>query len=765
MVSFRSIATSPALIPPLIVALLLLPVLAGFEPVGGDPDLMYRPIKTELARGLRAGQLPYWSDHFGIGTPLIAESHVAAFYPPNWVFYRFFRTATAYRLSLWVHFVALAAATYAYARVLGFSTSASALSALSFSLCGFQAVHTVHEPFYTLMPYVPLCLLLAHQYAATGRLAWLAALALAWGTQLTAGHFQIQMWTAGLVLVTGSWKVLAEHLPRSRWVGLAAALVWGACVAWVQLRLTWELTWVARFDRPIQYLANYSFPISHWPAWALPELYLGRQTPKSDHYWSDLGTNPGEATAYVGVVPLILACVGLLAARRDRPLTPWRWLAPLAFTLAVLPRWWPEGFLLLAQVPGFGWFRAPARYTLLSSLALALLAGRGLDRSIAGSRFRAGLVLALGLGLASLLWSLSLARNPAFQSSQGAATLSLRFATCGLAWVLGLGTMITWRLGQMGAWGPLAVATAELCGLFFAGPVAWGWAVQLPAESPVLERLLAEPDVGLVAGRLENLPVWAGLTAASPTFGIPAPPPNYLLQTASTTPGEASPGEVRWLRRLGVSHGIWTDDDQVRGTEVIAELDDPALSRLLGSSTQTKHQSRWKLVRYPDPFPPAWVAVRSREAAGWGALYAALARDDLADEAWFLPGEGPSVAIDNRALAHVAAVRKWDGSTAIIDHDGTCYLIVRRTYYPGWFYRLDDGPEQPVVKVSGGLQGAALTGTGTSRVTFQYHPTGLRPALVLSAGSAAAALICLFAGMAGKRIRAGSRPTASKMIG
>jgi hypothetical protein len=303
-----------------------------------------------------------------------------------------------------------------------------------------------------------------------------------------------------------------------------------------------------------------------------------------------------------------------------------------------------------------------------------------------------------------------------------------------------------------------------LCGLFFAGPIVWGWAVQLPAESPVFKRLVTEPDVGLVAGRLENLPVWADLAAASPTLGIPAPPPNYLLQAASTPPGQTSPGEVRWLRRLGVSHGVWTDDDQIRGTEVIAELDDPALWRLLESSTRTKHQPRWRLVHYPDPFPPAWVAVRGREAMGWESLYAALARDDLADEAWFLPGEGPRVEIDDRARAHLAVVRQWDGRTAIVDHDGTCYLILRRTYYPGWFYRLDDGPEQPVLKVNGGLQAAALTGTGTSQVTFQFHPTGLRLALGLSAGSAAAALICLFAGMVGKLVRAGSRPIASKMI-
>ena len=33
--------------------------------------------------------------------------------------------------------------------------------------------------------------------------SWLSALVLAWGVQLTLGHFQIPMWTAGLVLMIG----------------------------------------------------------------------------------------------------------------------------------------------------------------------------------------------------------------------------------------------------------------------------------------------------------------------------------------------------------------------------------------------------------------------------------------------------------------------------------------------------------------------------------------------------------------------------------
>ena len=63
-------------------------LLVGFEPVGGDPDRIYRPIKAELARALRAGaksispvaNQPYgvrsgaveddWGNQWFIATPL-----------------------------------------------------------------------------------------------------------------------------------------------------------------------------------------------------------------------------------------------------------------------------------------------------------------------------------------------------------------------------------------------------------------------------------------------------------------------------------------------------------------------------------------------------------------------------------------------------------------------------------------------------------------------------------------------------------------------
>ncbi len=99
----------------------------------------------------------------------MTESHVAAFYPPNWILYRFVDVSPAYRLSILPHYVALAAATYGYGRRLGLTTGGSIAAALGLTLCGFQAIHVIHGPFYTVMAYLPLCSLLADCYVRVSR--------------------------------------------------------------------------------------------------------------------------------------------------------------------------------------------------------------------------------------------------------------------------------------------------------------------------------------------------------------------------------------------------------------------------------------------------------------------------------------------------------------------------------------------------------------------------------------------------------------------
>ncbi len=201
---------------------------------------------------------------------------------------------------------------------------------------------------------------------------------------------------------------------------------------------------------------------------------------------------------------------------------------------------------------------------------------------------------------------------------------------------------------------------------------------------------------------------------------------------------------------------MWSARDDVRGTEVLAEIADPALDEVMSSvpSLRDSGLGPWKLVRNRDVFPPVWVARRVREAANWGRLYSELSRVDAPDEAWFLAEDHPPSL--PAPSASVAGVQSWDGQTAIVEHDGSCILIMRRTYYPGWICRVNDGPDHPVIKVNGGLQGIPLLGSGTSRVVMRYRPNGLPQAARVSL--AALALAALVLGTAGwKAVKARAR--------
>ena len=736
---------------PVAVGLTLACLAIGYEPIQGDPDLMYRPIKAELARALAEGRLPLWSDRMGLGVPLAAESHVAAFYPLNWLLYSVLPVATAFRFALWVHTVATACATFAYARVLGISPWGASLSAVAFSMCGFQASHAGHEPLYHALPFLPVCLLSADRLATTGRLFWGAILALAWGAQLTVGHFQIQLWTGGLVLMIGLWRVVADHHPKRRALALLLSIVMGACVAAPQLGLTWELTTFTSFARNFDQLSAYALPPSHLIQVSMPTLFLPHPGIDDVSHWGRLATSAGESTFYVGTVPLILACVGFLGGDRSRGFAPWRPITLASLALATMPHWWPFGYWLVTLIPGLGWFRCPGRYTLLTSLGLALLAGRGLDRTLSSKRYRSGLGLAITLALCSFAGGWLLASQPRFGATFGVATLPYRLGAAVLLWTISLIAIIAWRRGKLAAWALVAWTAVELGTLYHLGPVRWGWSVPISQASSILRRLADEPGVELIAGPLENLPLHYGLISAYPYLGIPPPPPNYLLEAARSAVNSSDPGARPLLRRFGVSHGVWHEAENVPFASTIWVAHDAAIDKLLRAASDTTPAARWKIVRYPGVWPPVLACREQYRASDWGQLYLRLTRSENQDEAIFLTEDQPPEGRFPRATS--ARVGSWDGRTVVVEHDGTCDLVVRRTAYPGWKARLRDGAELAVRKANGGLQSVRLEGPGSSRVQFSYYPRGLGHSVALAL---TALVICVLV-LAGTVVATGAR--------
>ena len=746
----RAKVDTPLLFACLAVGVVLGGLLVGYEPVGGDPDRMYRPLKTELAKALREGRLPFWSHAFGLGVPLVAESHVAAFYPPNLVLYALLDVPTAYRLSMWIHGVALAAMTTIYARSLGLSPWGSALAAVSFSLCGFQAIHATHEPFYTLMPYLPMALWLSSRYVATGRATWLAWLALALGVQWTIGHFQIQMWTGGLVLIAGWWRVAADRRPWSRAIGLGVAVGWGMAVAAVQLALSWDFARSAgQTARPLRDMAFFSYPPAHWIEPALPWFFRGLKYGGEDPYWFGQGTTGYEAMFSFGTLPLALAFVGLIDGGRGRPSTWfWRLAVVISLALATMPRWWLEGYATLLQLPGLGYFRAPARYTVIASLGLALLAGQGLDRLVSSRRWRVGLILAIIFAVSACGFGLWWSGRPDFRSASGPVGLPFGLATGVATWGLTIAVLVAWRSGKVGGWLPLLVALCELGVLYHMGPSEWGWAVELPARSPVLSAIVSDAGGGRVGGTVDNLPLRAGRATATPYLGVALTPINRRLHDLQERAIPHGPEANLWQRRLGVTQSVWDHPVSFGPESSETVYDDPALDLLAYRPVGVPSRRRWRVVRHGPPYPEARAILTARIAPDLRAMIEALSRRDDPSETWFLPGDAPP--IDGPRASH-ARVMNYDGRTAFVEHDGPCDLVFTRANDSGWVARIDDGPPRPMMQADGGLQAIHLTGSGTSRVSVRYAPRGLWPGAATSIAATLAALVVISSTIANRR--------------
>ena len=574
-------------------------------------------------------------------------------------------------------------------------------------------------------------------------------LGLAWAL----GHFQIQAWTSGLVMLTGLWRCAFDRRSWKRALGLFAATFWGAAIAAVQLGPSWQFAnFVGQTERSPGALLYYSFPPANWFDLVLPQLIRELRLGPIDPYWPGLQTEGYEVALYIGTIPLILVFLAVFSRPGSRPTLPWKILIPVCFAVATMPQWWPYGYVRLLDLPGMGYFRVPARYTLLCSLGLAVLAGEGLDLAISRARFRLGLAAAFVFAIvavgAAVIWT----RRPDVHLRSFVGGLPGGFLWSALAWSSALVVILAWRSRRIRPWALLVVSAVELGALYYHGTTDWGWAVKLPEQSRVLTELARRSPQGLIGGETGNLPIWLGFKTAHPYLGFAPAPINRLLLLTQDGPlrgGDSADDRARtltlaqikrWLRRWRVSHLAGSHPVILSLGKDLGQWDDRALDELTARAVFEPAVRKWSIVELTEPFPEARVAPRARTAASMGDLMGRLTREDDLDLAWFLSED----QIPRRPDARSANLVSWDGTNAVVEHDGLCDLVVARSFDPGWTARINGGAPERVLRVDGGYQGVRLSGPGNKdRVELRYSPPGWQWWLLISSFSAVAALLVL----------------------
>lgn len=381
----------------------------------GDAFAYFTPYRDYANAALRAGRLPLWNPYLFLGAPFLANPQTAIFYPLHWPFIAL-PAAQSLLASLALHLwlAGLGAAVYVR-RVARLGWLAALTAGLIWSLSGYLGARAGQINQVSVMAWLPWLLTLLEASVPRWRLTshglstnqvapsvrWLAfaALALAVGLQLLAGHTQSSfinltglllaaLWPGLAALLAALWAVVrrqrsaleraALRATAGRTLAALSAVLLGFLLAAVQLLPTLELSGLSIRSGGLSWREAVSFSLQ-------PLGLLLTLLPSYGENLADRFATPayGEYVAYVGVVGLLLALLALLRWRNRagrRPLdSPWGLAAALAllgFGLA-LGAYNPLYFVLVKLVPGFDLFRAPARWMALYTFGVSVLAAHG----------------------------------------------------------------------------------------------------------------------------------------------------------------------------------------------------------------------------------------------------------------------------------------------------------------------------------------------------------------------------------------------------
>ncbi len=406
--------------------------LAGGGLVGGDTYPYFFPQKQVLAEAFARGEIPLWHNRTSLGYPLLAESQAGVFYPSNQILYRLLDIHAAYHASILLHYAAAFVFAWRFCRSQQLSASSALLAAMVF-VYGWFPVRVSLEWSIIGGVWFPLCLWMTERFLQKPNRQRLACLSLSLATHLLAGHFTLafitQLTCLGFAFLShprhrvayvatgwGTESPPAEIVPmmilnRGRAVaGVAAAIVMAVALSAIQLVPTYELRQLSQRDgthavfnpsdghMPPMYLTQL---VASWWYWHTPEMAASRESLKHPFLLSAGDTNPVEAHLYVGLIPLLLMTSLLNThVRRFVRTTNWRTWGILAVAGILYAFGW---FVpLFRHLPGFGFFIGPGRYTIITTLGFAIIAGLGLDGLLRRRSSATKIILTTVIGLITL---------------------------------------------------------------------------------------------------------------------------------------------------------------------------------------------------------------------------------------------------------------------------------------------------------------------------------------------------------------------------
>jgi len=642
-------------------------------------------VKIELprmqyqAREIQKRHFPLWAPYTWAGQSLIGQTQPGPLYPLNLLFYAvplengYFKTSALNWYYTLIHFLA-AWFCYRFARDLGLSPPSAILAGCLFSFGGFVGSTPWPDVFNGAI-WTPLVFLHVLRCVRGERPTLNAALAgLFLGIAWLSGHHEIPLlvscavaltwigygWTQRRLLLLGALQIVitalisaVQLLPTlefgvlsKRWVGAENAVGWSDTI-------------------PYSIHTLYSLPFR-----ALLETFIPN------------GANYADASPFIGIVAVSLAMIGLGKNR-------WLVVVGVVATVYALGAFSPFHGILYSLSPTLAKARIPLRAIHLSHLAIAMLAGYGLESLIRRevSKLVAAITACLGaLLLGSATHKLSMGVQP-----------DERLILAGITAFV----MTAILLKSKGTAVAIFLALVELTPLVPGRhPGEVKFANILRDRKEVVDYLQAQPGLGRVDLDDTDIPEdFGNQHAIRVTQTYTAGVPQNLLLFGWHTP--------RIQQLLGVTHLVARKPKRPDQAEVFAS------------------QSGLKVFRNDGAMPRAWAVHEIAHARNVHELdrYLQDPNFHLAKQTAMMTA--PPIVEKCEAADEVKLIREgMDRLTVNANMACTGLLIFNESYYPGWQATVDGAPVA-IHEVFGFLRGVVVP-KGVHTVDTIYRPNSVK---------------------------------------
>lgn len=754
---------------------------------GGDFNSFSYPLSAFAAGQIQAGHFPLWNPHLFAGMPFAANYLSGALYPPNlfvWAVARPF-TYGAFEAVILVHFLWASVAAYGFARTLGVRRIAALVVGVTFAY-GWLPPQLGHAQMAAAVAWIP-AVLAALYRGRNGGIGWTVLAALALTMQLLAGHPQTSLYTltvAVAYVLFLAWRgsnarraTSDEQRAATQTSGVRAFLAHRSSLvafwAKVGVRLVVLLGVMGGLAAPlilpatqlsrrsvragIGYDSATQFSVHPFTLLQLlvPKVFGDNPT---NYYYSQFFS--GETWGYAGVVTLVLAAVGLAwrghAARGQQVFFA---AVGVVALLGALGPFTPLHGWLYAFAPGYDKIRAAGRLFMWYGLAVALLAGWGVD-ALLGNEQRA---------MSNEVGNSVLSSSRDTQSSVFPRTRRVLLGAVAVlvAFVIPLFYSLVFQKDDPVSRPVIALDGFNVLVLYLLGAALLIWLAERRSVGP---RALGALAVALVVLDLFSATSGFNPTADNLLAGYAQPDARAELRVRAARDPlfrvDTDDVSDRWQPDTAVLDGV----DSVSGVYDPLELADYANLRERAQSSRssalygllnvayvaqpaekpapvgwTKAFAGDKVNFYQPsrpPLPRAFVVGNAAAVPDPGVAFDRIKAPDF-DPTKVVYIQGASQpAIDPGASPATVMRDGTDGLSVQVSTTGPGYLVVSEAYYPGWIATVD-GASAPILQADLAFRAVYLPNGGDHTIVFRFQPRWWSVGWLLAAFTAVATLLLL----------------------